>query len=203
MLTVKQREISFFVGSEMQYGELIWFDRGFESSGRAIRNDVREAARNKWPQLCAFARRRLGDRELEIQELFESAVIKVSRYLDQKQSPPQDPSGLLVVKFRQELNFLAQRLKKTESKGAAQDIEPFLEATEWGEQADRQIFLEELLRRISKENRTVLRLRGIGYEWSEIAKMLHKSSSVIRANFWRDVRRVQADFNQFVQGEEE
>ena len=58
--------------------ELLWFDRDHDASGNRIRADVREAAKKKWPQLRMLAQRRLGNRELEIQELFEGVVAKVS-----------------------------------------------------------------------------------------------------------------------------
>jgi DNA-directed RNA polymerase specialized sigma24 family protein len=183
----------------MQYPELLWFDREFDSFGKPIRADVREAAKAKWPQLSAFARRRLGDRELEIQELFEKSVEKVSRHLDRKNAPSQDPSALLVIKFRQELHTLWRRLDRVAAKGNSTDLEPMLATSEWGEEANRHIFLEELVRYLSKQNRTVLRLRGAGYEWSEIAKMVHSNASTVRNNFWREVRRVFSELNEILE----
>lgn len=168
--------------------ELLWFDRDDDASGNRIRDDVREAARKKWPQLFAVAQRRLGNRELEIQELFENVVAKVSSYLSETQAPDQDPSGLLVVKFRQELNSLARRLDRVQLSGNAQDMEPLLTDRESGEDADRRIFVEELVRSLSKTNRAVLRLRGAGYNWNEIAEMLKTNASTLRNQFWREIR---------------
>lgn len=183
----------------MQYPELLWFDREFDSFGKPIRSDVREAAKTKWPQLSALGRNRLGDRDLEIQELFEKSVEKVSRYLDRKKAPPQDPSGLLVLKFRQELYALGRRVDRLTTTGTSTDLEPILGGSEWEEQADRHIFLEELVRSLSKQNRTVLRLRGAGYEWSEIAKMIQSKASTVRNSFWREVRRVFGELNDIME----
>jgi hypothetical protein len=170
--------------------ELVWFDREFDSTGKPIRTDVREAAKRKWPQLCAFARRRLGDHDLEIQELFEKSVERVSQYLDRKKAPPQDASALLALKFRQELYELGRRFDRLMVTGSNRDIEAMLGRDEWGAETDRHIFLEELVRHLSKQNGTALRLRAAGYDWSEIAKMVRSNSSTIRNNFWREVRRV-------------
>jgi DNA-directed RNA polymerase specialized sigma24 family protein len=182
----------------MQSWELLWFDREFDSFGTPIRSDVRQAAKSKWPQLCALARRRLGDRDYEIQELFEKSVEQLSRYLDRKKAPPQDATALLVVKFRQGISTLWRRLDRLSTRGTSTDLEPLLAASEWSEEADRHILLEELVRSLSKLNRTVLRLRRADYEWSEIAKMLQSKPSTVRNNFWREVRRVYAELNELL-----
>lgn len=168
--------------------ELLWFDRDRDANGNPIRMDVREAARKKWPQLFLLAQRRLGDRDQEIQELFEQVVAKVSLYLNEINAPVLDHSGLLVVKFRQELNSLARRLGRLQTSGDAKDMEPLVSQMEWDEAADRQIFLEEIVRSLSKNNRAVLRLRGAGYNWDEIAVMLKTNASTVRNNFWREIR---------------
>ena len=168
--------------------ELLWFDRDDDASGKSIREDVRKAAKKKWPQLLAVAQRRLGNRELEIQELFENVVAKVSAYLNEIQAPDQDPSGLLVLKFKQELNSLARRLERLRPSGNAKDMEPLLNNRDSAEDVDRRIFLEEVVRALSKTNRAVLRLRGAGYDWNEIAEMLKINASTLRNQFWREIR---------------
>jgi len=168
--------------------ELLWFDRDYDAFGNRVRTDVREAAKGKWPQLRVLAQRRLGSRELEIQELFENVVAKVSCYLNEIHAPPQDPSGLLVLKFKQELNTLARRLDRLQPSGNAKDMEPLINQVEWGEDADRKIFLEEIVRSLSKSNRAVLRLRNAGYDWDEIAVMFRTNASTLRNSFWREIR---------------
>lgn len=171
--------------------ELLWFDRDYDASGNQIRTDVREAAKKKWPQLRVLAERRLGNRELEIQELFEAVIAKVSAYLNEIHASQQDPSGLLVLKFKQELNSLARRLERLQPSGNAKDMEPLLNRADWSRDADRRIFLEEVVRSLSKTNRAVLRLRGAGYNWDEIARMFRTNASTLRNSFWREVRTLQ------------
>lgn len=172
---------------------LTWF-RDFDSSGKPIRADVREAARKKWPHLLAMAKARLGDRDLEIQEIFEQAVAETSSYLDQTLAPLQDARGLLVVKFRRQLSTLARRLDRVIVSGSSTDMESLLTSTDWGESADRQLMMEELVRSLSPRNRSVLRLRRAGYNWAEISHMLNCNSSTLRNGFWREVRRVYLEF---------
>ncbi len=170
-----------------------WFDREFDSSGNPIRTDVREAARNKWPQLLALARNRIGDHDVEIQEMFEHVVVTTSAYLNQIKAPPHNPEGLLVVNFRQQLNRLALRLSRLVVSGSSQDLEPLLASTECEEDLDRRIFVQEFVQRLSSRNRTVLRLRRAGYSWDEIAKMLNGNSSTLRNRFWREIRKVYSE----------
>lgn len=174
--------------------ELLWFDRDHDASGNPIRNDVREAARKKWPQLRAMAIRRIGDRELEIQEVFERVVAKVSAYLNEIQSPPQDPSGLLVLRFKQDIGSLARRIERLQLSGDTSDMESLLENPDWGKDVDRQIFLEEIVRSLSDSNRAALRLRGAGYSWDEIAAMFGAKSSTLRNQFWREIERLHQRF---------
>lgn len=172
---------------------LTWFDHEFDSSGKPIRDDVREAARKKWPYLLGMAKARIGDRELEIQELFEQVIVATSSYLDETSAPPQDASGLLVLKFRRQLSTLARKLGRVVVSGNSSDMEPLLATTDWSESADRQLMMEEIVRLLSPRNRTVLRLRQSGYDWTEISHMLKCNSSTLRNAFWREIRRVYSE----------
>lgn len=174
--------------------ELLWFDRDNDASGNPIRIDVREAAKQKWPQLRVLAQRRLGNRELEIQELFENVVTRVSTYLNEIHAPQQDPSGLLVLRFKQQLHSLARRLERLLPSGTATDMETLVNRGDWAssENAERRMFLEEVVRSLSKTNRVILRLRGAGYNWDEIAVMFRTNASTLRNAFWREIRTLHA-----------
>jgi DNA-directed RNA polymerase specialized sigma24 family protein len=172
------------------FSERVWWDREYDQAGNRIRDDVRQAAKKKWPQLLALAQRTLNNCDLEAQQLLESVAEYISRYLNGRNTPPHDPSGLLVLKFREELRKFARKQERLKTMGGSKDIEPMLPATEWGEEADRRIFLEELIRSLSKQNRSVLRLRRAGYEWAEIGKMLSVNPSSLRRSFWAEVRGV-------------
>ena len=174
----------------------LWWDREYDQFGNPIREDVREAAKKKWPQLLALAQRTLSNCDLEAQQLLEQEVEYISRYLNERKVPPHDPSGLLVIKFREELRKLVRKQQRLRPSGGSNDTELMLPATEWGEEADRRIFLAELIRALSKENRSVLRLRRAGYEWVEIAKMFNANPSSLRRGFWAEIRKVYAEFTE-------
>jgi DNA-directed RNA polymerase specialized sigma24 family protein len=171
-----------------------WWDREHDRSGREIRTDVRRAAEQLWPRLFRFAQQVIADSEFEAQELLERVVDSVSRYLSAKNAALQDPSGLLVVKFRQELYRVARKQRRLETVGRSSDVAEPLRCDGWADEADRSIFLQELVRALSERNRGVLRLRMAGYDWREIAQMLQVNVSTLRNSFWRDVRKLYLQF---------
>lgn len=185
------------------FSERLWWDREYDQFGNSIRDDVREAAKKKWPQLLALAQRTLGNCDLEAQQLLEQVAEYISRYLNERNTPPHDPSGLLVLKFREELHKLVRKQERLKQSGGTSDMEPMLRATEWGEEADRRIFLAELIRALSKENRSILRLRRAGYEWAQIAKMFNANPSSLRRNFWAEIRKVYSEFTEIPEDQAE
>jgi RNA polymerase sigma factor (sigma-70 family) len=171
-----------------------WWDREHDRAGEVIRPDVRRAAEQLWPRLFRFAQQVIADSEFEAQELLERVVDSISRYLNSKNAAPQDPSGLLVVKFRQELYRVARKQRRLETVGRDTDVVEPPRFDGWAEEADRRIFLQELVRALSERNRGVLRLRMAGYDWREIAQMMQLNVSTVRNSFWRDVRKLYLQF---------
>lgn len=178
------------------FSERLWWDREYDQAGNRIREDVRQAAKKKWPQLLALAQRSLDNCDLEAQQLLERVAEYISRYLNARNTPPHDPSGLIVLKFREELRKFVRKQERLRPSGGSSDLEPLLPATEWGEEANRRIFLEQLIWSLSKENRAVLRLRRAGYEWAQIAKMLNANPSSLRRGFWAEVRSVYSELTE-------
>jgi hypothetical protein len=169
----------------------VWWDREIdEESGRAIRGDVREAAHRVWNSVCLKAQHILGDTN-DAPELLEKAIKTISRYLDKHHVLPysNDPAGLLVLAFHRSLYRLASRRNRTILLGDGTAVAEMLRAPDWRQETDRHLFLEELARELSNESRLILRLRIIGYDWKEIARMLGARSPVLRQRFWRDLRR--------------
>jgi DNA-directed RNA polymerase specialized sigma24 family protein len=171
-----------------------WWDREHDRSGREIRQDVRLAAELLWPRLFRLAGQVLTDAQFEAQEILESVVETVSRYLTSKNAPQHDPSGLLVVKFRQELYRAARKHRRLETIGGADDLAELLHFDGWVHQAERRVFFQELIQALSERSRGILRLRIAGCEWKEIARALQINESSLRNSFWRDVRKVYQQF---------
>ena len=169
----------------------LWWDREIDDeTGKAIRSDVREAGHRVWNTVCLKAQHILGDAN-DAPELLERAVKTISRYLDKHRALPysNDPAGLLVLAFHRSLYRLASRKNRIVLLGDGTAVADMLRAPDWRLETDRHLFLEELARELSNESRLILRLRIIGYDWKEIARMLDEKSAVLRQRFWRDLRR--------------
>src|SRR5215471_21531853 len=98
----------------------LWWDRDVDDKGAPIREDVRQAAHEIWPDLCARVETTLGDLA-DAPELMESAVAHISRYLTRQGAAPSYPQAksLLSLHFCQELKRRAGRLSRVKAVGLA------------------------------------------------------------------------------------
>src|SRR5436190_13958614 len=121
----------------------VWWDRDVDDRGSPIRADVREAARQLWPEAVKRVRRRLSD-SAEAAQLMENAVAHISRHLNRFQAPPFNPKvpSLLSLHFSQRLNRLASRLERVTSVGDRTSIEEYAAIEGWTDRIDRNIDLE-------------------------------------------------------------
>jgi DNA-directed RNA polymerase specialized sigma24 family protein len=173
----------------------LWWDHDInQQTGARLRTDVREAAHKVWKWVLRKSDEILGDPS-EAAEIMERAVKTVSQYLDKRNIPlgSMDPSALLIVASHRLLRRIAKKRSRIELVGATSELAELLRAPDWRDETDRKVFLEELARELSPSARGILRLRIGGYDWNEIAQMMHMKSSNLRASFWREVRR--AHFN--------
>lgn len=166
-----------------------WWDRECDHQGRRLREDVRRAARNVWPYLSYLGKQALSDFESDGPLLMEKVIDEVSAYLNARDVPEHDPSGLVVVSFRHELYRLAEKQTKTVPLDTAMDLSDWLRTSQSASEMDQRIFVEELVRQLRPRNQAILRLRMAGYEWKEIAGILGISPSTVRNDFWRDIKR--------------
>lgn len=167
-----------------------WWDREFDDQGRSIRSDVRLAAHEIWDK----ARRRtiavLGD-ETDAAELMEGTVMRVSHFLDRKESMDgtDKVAGLLMVSFCRELNRLAARLRRLETAGSALDLEGKMEDWSWWEKVGRELDREKILAKLSLTHRHIWFLRDQGYDWSEIGRRMKTSAASLKSGYWRALQK--------------
>lgn len=173
---------------------LVWWDRDYDVGGRAIRPDVRLAARELWGRACQQTMATLSD-PYPAAELMEDTVAQVSRYLDRIRAPyAPRKHGLVMVAFRRSLGRYAARLSRVELVGSSEELSRHLSSDKWIRQADARFELEGIVRKLSARNRDVLMLRAAGYEWREVASFLGSSVAAVRNSFWREIDRVRWNF---------
>lgn len=170
-----------------------WWDRDCDQFGNQIRSDVREAAHRVWKRVQYEVGVILGDTS-EAAELLESAVAMVSVYLNRRNAPAHDPSGLLVVAFHRLVRRLARRRGRIETKGGIGELAKMVQAPSWSDEVERRILLEEIICQLSRANQGIVRLRLRGHSWEQIARMLSTTAAAARRNLYRDLRRAAAQF---------
>lgn len=169
---------------------LSWWDREVDRMGRPIRDDVRSAAHEVWAEAGRRTEALVVDRA-QAADLMEDSVARVSRYLDRIDAPKSSPkNGLLLLAFSRALRRLVAKSRRLQLAGGAVELSSLAVDHGWARQVNAQLELENIVRKLSERNGTVLALRCAGYNWEEVAQKFGTSVTRIRNGFWREVREV-------------
>jgi hypothetical protein len=168
----------------------VWWDRECDSAGRPLRPDVRAAAHQIWDSACWRVQSLLGDAS-EAPELMEKVVVQVSRYLDRAGAGlfTQNTTGVLMCAFCRSLRRYAMKLKRLQLVGGSAELAERRTGHNWSALVELWFDLEKLARDLSHRTRFMLGLRAKGFDWKEIAGVLHMTDTAARTAFWREVRR--------------
>jgi len=173
---------------------LSWWDREVDRNGWQIRGDVRSAAHEVWKEACRRTQSLLAD-PAQAADVMEDSVAQVSRYLDRIGAPASSPkNGLLLLAFSRALRRLAAKSRRLETAGGAVELSSRTVDHGWNRQVDARLDLQNIVRKLSKRNGTVLALRAAGYNWKEVAQALGTSVATVRNSFWREVRDLRRRF---------
>ena len=168
----------------------VWWDKEVDAAGRPIRLDVRTAAHQIWDAARRQAQHLLGEAS-EAPELMENAVAQVSRYLDRSGADlfTQNTAGILMCAICRSLRRYARKLNRLELVGGSTELSERRIAPNWTALVELRLDLERLTRSLNDKSRTMLDLRRSGFDWKEIADVLHMTDIAARAAFWREVKR--------------
>ena len=169
---------------------LSWWDREVDRLGRPIRDDVRSAAHDVWAEAGRRTVALVADRA-QAADLMEDSVARVSRYLDRIGASKSSPkNGLLLLAFSRALRRLVAKSRRLQLAGGAVELSRLVVDHGWIRQVNAQLELENIVRKLSERNGTVLALRRAGYNWEEVAQKFGTSVTRVRNGFWREVRDV-------------
>jgi hypothetical protein len=169
---------------------LSWWDREVDHAGRPIRADVRSAAHEVWAEACRRTETLVADRA-QAADLMEDSVAQVSRYLDRIGAPESSQkNGLVLLAFSRALRRLLAKSRRLQLAGGAVELSGLVVDHGWSRRVNAQLELENIVRKLSGKNGTVLALRRAGYDWEEVAQKFGTSVTGIRNGFWREVREV-------------
>jgi DNA-directed RNA polymerase specialized sigma24 family protein len=165
-----------------------WWDREVDRVGRPIREDVRSAAHEVLAEAGRRTEALVADRA-QAADLMEDSVAQVSRYLDRIGAPKSSPkNGLLLLAFSRALRRLVAKSRRLQLAGGAVELSSLVVDHGWIRQANAQLELENIVRKLNERNGTVLALRCAGYNWEEVAQKFGTSVTRIRNGFWREVK---------------
>jgi hypothetical protein len=169
-----------------------WWDREVDCTGRAIRADVRQAGHQIWSKARYQVRSAFGD-DGDAAWLMESAVERISRYLDRKAVPlfSNDVRWLLLTAFCRLLHRYAKKVERLKLVGDMSALPGPVLDDGWAERANSHVDLTRILRRLRPRSCTICSLRLAGFTWREIADALAGKELDIKRSFWREIRRVQ------------
>jgi DNA-directed RNA polymerase specialized sigma24 family protein len=169
---------------------LLWWDRDTDSSGRAIREDVRAAARQVWDDACKKTRALLGE-PCEAAGMMEKTVTQVSRYLDRRGIPmfAQDTGGLVLCAFCRALRRYAARHQRVEVAEKPEELSAPDAGKHCTSKADCGLDAKKAASRLSPRGRKMYELRKVGFGWNEVAQMLNTTAGAARAEYSRELKR--------------
>lgn len=166
-----------------------WWDREFDHAGRPIRKDVRACAHEIWKQARALARSVLGD-DADAALMLETAVARVSHYLNQKKVPEGSVQIAPVLMRGFSWQVRTRHAMESRMEGTV-DLDKVVgpaNSADWSEEIHRRLDLGKVLRHLSPRSCRILLLRSADHTWKEIAKELGIPESTARNSFWRDQR---------------
>jgi DNA-directed RNA polymerase specialized sigma24 family protein len=169
-----------------------WWDRDVDCAGRTIRADVRQAGHQIWSKARYKVRLACGD-DADAAWLIESAVERISRYLDRKAVPPfsNDFRWLLLTAFCRLLRRYARKVGRLQLVADISALPKPAIDDGWAERANSHADLTKIVRRLGPRSCTILSLRLAGFTWREIADCLKLNELAVKRSFWREIRRVQ------------
>jgi DNA-directed RNA polymerase specialized sigma24 family protein len=171
---------------------MLWWDRDVDQAGRQIRPDVRLAGHEIWQCACARTRAAVGE-HAPAAELMESAVAQVSRYLDRIGAPLSPRKhGLLLAAFSRTLRRYSAKSARLHVVGDSNELSGCIADERWMSGIYSRLQLENIVRKLSVRNGSVLMLRAAGYRWKEIASLLGSSVAAVRSGFWREIDQLRS-----------
>lgn len=163
--------------------ELTWswaYTTGHQASDR----NLEAAAKAAWSYSLLCARTYLNDQDAA-RELMEHAVHNASRYVARHpDAPPEKLVARIKSVIRRRAGQLSARRSREVSSGSMLDMESLL-AGEPG--AEKSVFANELLSRLSPFAQAIVNRRSEGYTWREIARELEMDHTAVRRAYLREL----------------
>ena len=163
--------------------ELTW-SWAYTTGHPASDQKLEAAAKAAWSYSLLCARTYLNDQGAA-QELMEHAVNNASRYVARHpDAPPEKLVARIKSVIRRRAGQLAAKRSRELPSGSMLDMESLL-ASEL--EAEKRVFANELLSRLSPFAQAIVNRRSEGYTWREIAAELEMDHTAVRRAYLREL----------------
>jgi DNA-directed RNA polymerase specialized sigma24 family protein len=172
--------------------ETLWptLDTGYEEEFGPVDPEVHRVARDLWPRAAHLATDLLHD-PVAGYGLLKRAVAAVSGLPPDKRERIRDLPAYLFQTYKRLV--LAELEKRNGHRKSDIDAAAFFRpATADADRIDRDILIEELVRRMDSWTREVFETLTLGYSFEEISRALDTNPQVVRNRFRLAVRKLAA-----------
>ena len=152
-----------------------------DKSGKAIGEDLLEAAQRNWARIRAYAQRHQQDSSQTV-EILEASLLATSRARRTNIRlcrPIRNLDNYLYWAFVRRLNRRLAREPKIETVGSLQDLDALSGFRAGGvlPSVEQELLIKEVMSFLDDQPRRMLSLRITGHSWGEIAAILNTTAN--------------------------
>ena len=167
-----------------------------DKSGRAIEQDLVDAAERNWARIDAYARRHQQD-TARTSNLLEATLLALSRARKSNgrlMRPIRNLDNYLYWAFVRRLNRVLATEPQIEHVGSIQDLEAHrdIRATAVSPSIEEELLVKEVTTFLDEKTREMFSLRKTGYSWRDAARTLKITANNAQARFSQGLKRAQA-----------
>jgi DNA-directed RNA polymerase specialized sigma24 family protein len=164
-----------------------------DRSGKALEQDLLDAAERNWERIRAYADRHHQDPSIAA-NLLETTLIALSRARKSTGRPVSAIRSLdsyLYLAFIRRLNRQLAREPKIEGVGSTQDLDTLgnMRARSAPPSIEQELLVKEVMTFLDEKPRQMFALRYTGYSWSEIASFLKTTANNAQVSFNLGLKR--------------
>jgi len=166
-----------------------------DKSGRAIEQDLVDAAERNWVRLDAYARRHQQDtaRTANLLEVTLVALSRARKSNGRLMRPIRNLDNYIYWAFVRRLNRQLAREPKIEAVGSIQDLESLtgIRTKAVVPSIEQELLVKEVMTFLDDTPREMFSLRKAGYSWRDVAGTLRTTANNAQARFSQGYKRAQ------------
>ena len=167
-----------------------------DKSGRAIEQDLLDAAERNWARIDAYARRHRQD-SARTANLLEATLLALSRARKSNgrpMRPLRDLDNYLYLAFIRRLNRQLAKEPKIETVGSSHDLDTLgnRRSRSLPPSIEEELLVKEVMTFLDEKPREMFSLRHYGYSWGEVASLLEITANNAQVRFNQELKRARS-----------